>query len=71
MSELLADLVAARPVLPYTSRHGLSVERIGRAVYINGHHHSPVDALDYSAAIARAVHEAAEHMTAPSHPEGA
>ncbi|MFJ8687383.1 hypothetical protein [Micromonospora wenchangensis] len=63
----MPDLLT-RPALPYTTRHGLAVEQIGSAVYIDGRWCSPTDALDLSAVIARAVTQAAGHT--PNH-EGA
>ncbi|MFI6228576.1 hypothetical protein ACIBCR_14845 [Micromonospora echinospora] len=61
-------ILAARPALPHTTPAELTVTRIGEDIYIGDRHYLPVDALDLSAAIARAVTEAAEHrMTNPNH----
>lgn len=50
-----------RSPLPYTSRpmggHGIRVMRTGRTVLVAGQSYSPVDALELSAAIARAATE--------------
>lgn len=54
-------LLATRPVLPYTDAHGNTVDHHDDTVLIFGRPYSAVDALDLSAAIARAVTAAAEH----------
>lgn len=67
-------LLAHRPALPFTDAHGKTISHADGAVRIGDHVYSPVDALEHSAAVARAVREAAEHrITNPNqtHPKEA
>ncbi|MER7167250.1 hypothetical protein ABT336_14420 [Micromonospora sp. NPDC000207] len=64
-------LLATRPALPYTTRHGLTVQRIGAAIYIGGQWYSPTEARDLGAVIGRAVAQVGAIRTPNHTPEGA
>lgn len=72
---MVETLLAHRPALPFTDAHGTTISHADGVIRIGDHDYSPVDALEHSAAVARAVREAAERrITNPNqtHPtEGA
>lgn len=66
MPDLLAVLEAARKPLPFHTPAGDVVSISDGAIYLNCRPLNRVDALDLSAALARAVHETAHtDHTAP------
>jgi hypothetical protein len=61
------QIFASRPALPHSTPTGDTVTHHGGVVYLNGRPCKPTAALAFSAAIARAVRESAEHrMTNPN-----
>jgi hypothetical protein len=68
MSEL-ASRTLTRTRLPFEGRRGDTVTASNGWVYLNGRRFNPVDALDLSAALARAVNETTLNHTTPT--EGA
>ncbi|MFI1194039.1 hypothetical protein ACH4T9_12390 [Micromonospora sp. NPDC020750] len=56
MSEL-ASRTLTRTRLPFTTRRGDTVTIAAGCIHLNGRPMVPVDALELSAALARAVHE--------------
>ncbi|MFI7073613.1 hypothetical protein [Micromonospora sediminicola] len=55
-TDLLADVLPRTP-LPYTTRTGHTVTVAGGVIYLNAVPLRPVDALDLSCALARAVND--------------
>jgi hypothetical protein len=62
----VALLAARRAVLPYTTAAGDTVAVHNNVIYLNGQPRSRTEALDLSAALARAVND-----THPNHSKGA
>lgn len=60
MSEL-ATVTLTRAPLPFVDRHGNTVSVADGRIYLNARPLAAVDALDLSAALARAVTDTANH----------
>lgn len=54
-----------RSPLPFVDRHGNTVSVVAGQIYLNARPLTPVDALDLSAALARAVTDTAHNHTTP------
>ncbi|MEV5211386.1 hypothetical protein AB0K35_28320 [Micromonospora sp. NPDC053740] len=59
----VADIIAARPALPYLDAEGFTVTRVDGHLYLNAHKISELAALDLSIVLAVAV----QQHTNPNH----